>query len=524
MTDMTTDGGSWHEILQCDEGLPENAEKLLIECSESQPPLHALLLYGHIISKAKKMRPVFVAEGEGRRLLEKLAPLYLPAFDIFSPLQCGRLKKAYLFLRATLSWLKVILGFPLVKLQWRGLQIGDIVYDEYLAVRQHARLHRWDPQLARLIYLTLRSVEEGELALRTTGAIAVLLSHRVGLSAASMANAAEKRGLAIFSFGGNRYGTLLRAPTRKCYEYSATPKDLEPILALPDHQLDALFEQVQHELFGGVFNADAKLAFSRKLFRDRDEFAKSFGLPLGRKNVFIMLHAFSDYPHSHFNGMLFDDFYDWFIQTLKYAVNDTSVNWVIKSHPASRFYPVKDMNWEKIEATWSAEHVAFMSEEADFDSRSIGYVGDAVITCLGSAGFELSAMAGIPSITAGDNPYASSGFAIFPADREAYFDVLRNVGRLERVSGERLRRAKATFVFIHRLSRVSVSAIPTLSHAEQREYQFDDRYFQRVEEVLKGNEEEFAEELRRYIHAVGCEDFRALRTSPADYFGAANDD
>ena len=524
MTDMTTDRGSWHEILQSDEDLLENAEKLLIECSASRPTLHALLLYGHIISKAKKMRPVFVAEGEGRRLLEKLAPRYLPAFDVFSPLRCGTLEKAYLFLRATLFWLQVISGFPLVKLQWRGLQIGDIVYDEYLAVRQHARLHHWDSQLARLIYLTLRSVEEGELALRTTGAAAVLFSHRVGLSAASMANAAEKRGVAIFSFGGNRYGTLLRAPTRKCYEYNATPEDLAPILSLPDHQLDALFEQVQVELFSGAFNADAKLAFSRKLFRDRDDFARTFGLPPGKKNVFIMLHAFTDYPHSHFNGMLFDDFHDWFINTLEHAVNDKSVNWIVKSHPASRFYPVKDMNWEEIEATWAAEHVVFMSENADFDSRSIGYVGDAVITCLGSAGFELSAMAGIPSITAGDNPYASSGFAIFPSNREAYFDVLRNVGTLEKLSGERLRRARATFVFIHRLSRVSVSAIPTLSHAEQREYQFDDRYFQRVEEVLKGNEDEVREELRRYIQAVGEKDFRALRTSPTEYFGAANHD
>lgn len=524
MTDMATDLCLWREFFECHEDLPENAEKLLIECSLSRPTLHALLIYGHIVSKAKKMKPVFVVEGEERRLLEKLVPRYLPAFEIFSPLRCGRLKKIFLFLRAMLFWLQVVLGFDLVKLGWHGLQIGDIVYDQYLANRQCARLHRCDPKLAGLIYVTLRLAEESGLAIRMTGAAAVLLSHRVGLYAASMANAAEKAGLAIYSFGGNRYGTLLRAPRRKCYEYNATQEDLAPILALSDLQLDALFDRVQVELFDGAFNADAKLAFSRKLFRDREEFARTFGLPPGKKNVFIMLHAFTDYPHSHFSGMLFDDFHDWFINTLTHVVSDKSVNWIVKSHPASRFYPVKDMNWEEIEATWAADHVAFMSENADFDSRSIGYVGDAVITCLGSAGFELSAMAGIPSITAGDNPYASSGFAIFPASRAAYFDVLRNVGTLERLCGERVRRAKAAFIFIHRLSRVSVSAIPTLSHAEQREYQFDDRYFQRVEEMLKGNEDEFREELRRYIKAVGEKGFRALRTSPAEYFGAANHD
>ena len=511
---MTSERFSWCEILERAEALPKDAERLLIECNMSRPPLHALLIYGYIISRAKNMRPVFVATEEVRSQLGKIVPLYMSEFDILPPPRYGWFKKAFLFFRAIQIWMQVICGLELVKLKWNGCQIGDIVYDQYLAVSQNASLHRCDPKLARLIYLTLRFAEEGALTIRMTGATAVLLSHRVGLSSASMANAAEKAGVAIFSFGGNRYGTLLRAPVRKSYEYSATAEDLFPILALPDRKLEALFGQVQLELFGGAFNADSKLAFSRKLFRNREDFAKTFELPLGKKNVFIMLHAFTDYPHSHFNGMLFNDFYDWFINTLKYAFNDKSVNWIIKRHPASSFYPVKDMNWREIEATWGADHIAFMSENADFDTRSICYVGDAVVTCLGSAGFELSAMAGIPTITAGDNP----------SSRSAYFQELENIGKLQRLSGERLRCAKATFIFIHRLSRVSMRAIPTLSHAEQREYQFDDRYFQRVEEVLKGHEEEFRGEIQRYIEAVSKADFRALRTSPAEYFGAENYD
>jgi hypothetical protein len=511
------DGASWHTYQMPFADIPENAETLLIESSASRPQLHALLIYGHIIANARRMKPVFVAEGEARRLLEKIAPKYLGSYKILPPARLGRFNRIYLFMRAFLWWVQIILGRDLLRLHWHGQQIGDIVYDQYLAARQYARLHRWDRQLVRFIYITLRGINEGEATLRTTRAAAVLLAHRVGLPAAAMANAAQKFGLAIFSFGGNRYGTLLQAPVRKSYEYRATQEDLEPILALADGTLNVLFERVRHELLDGAFNADAKLAFSRKLFCDREEFAHMLGLPRGKKNIFIMLHAFTDYPHSHFNGMLFNDYYDWFMQTLKHAFNDKSVNWIIKSHPASRFYPVKDIDWQQIKATWGAEHIAFMSEDADFDTRSIGNVGDAVITCIGSAGFELSAMAGLPSITAGDNPYASSGFAIFPPNREAYFQTLRNIGSLERLKGESLRRAKATFIFIHRLSRVSISAIPTLSHAEQHAYLFNDSYFERVAKDLRGHEEDFDKELRKYMCAVKCPDFRALRTSPADY-------
>lgn len=510
---------SWHVKVMPFFQLPKSAEVLLIESSASRPVLHGLLLYGRLISKARKMKPIFIAEGEARRVLEEIAPLYLPDFEILQPKSVNLFIRIYLFLCAVLIWLQVVMGRALVSVCWKDLQVGDIIYDQYLAACQCARLHRWDARLLGFIYLTLRSIEESEDALRCTRSAAVLLSHRVGVLAASMANAAERLGVAVFSFGGNRYGTLIQAPVRKVYEYRATANDLAPILALTNNQLNTIFSQVQTELFGGVFNADAKLAFSRRFYRSRDEFARNFGLRRNKKNIFVMLHAFTDYPHSHFNGMLFNDFYDWFIQTLKHAAGNDSVNWVIKRHPASEFYPVKDVNWAEIESSYNADHIVFMSENADFDTRSICHVGDAIVTCVGTAGFELSALAGIPSITAGDNPYAYSGFAIYPSSRDEYFKVLCNIGALERLESEALRRAKATFIFIHRLSRVSMIGIPALSHEEQRKLQFDDAYFDHVEKLMVDHEDQFREELRQYEKEIGNVNFYALRTSPIRYLG-----
>jgi hypothetical protein len=492
-------------------------KRLIIESTSSRPNLHALLIYGHLLVNSLQMFPIFIAAGETRRLIEEHAPRYLGQFEIISPCKIARARRGYLLLISLGIWLKVAVGQSLVNMTWRGLQIGDIIYDQYLAGRQHAKLHRNDPHLLRYIYITLRGIEEGEQMLRLTRADAVLLSHRVGIWAAPFANAAQLCQLASYSFGGDKYGTLIKASIRKAYEYKVTPQNLAPILSLSDGQLNRLFNSVQTELLEGAFNADAKLAFSKKLYENREDFSRSYNLPNGKRNVFIMLHAFTDYPHSHFNGMLFDDFYDWFIQTLDHAFGNTSVNWIIKSHPASHFYPVRDMNWDLIKDKYRAKHIAFMSEDADFDTRSVMHVGDAVVTCIGSAGFELSALAGIPSITAGDNPYAHGGFAIYPANRKEYFQVLSKISEMQRLEGERLRRAKATFVFIHRLSRVRMSSIPALSHEEHRYYQDNDEYFSRVVDAVKGKERIILKEIESYKNAIASVSFEALRTSPTEY-------
>lgn len=497
--------------------LPLKNKRILFESTASRPKLHAILIYGHMIANALKMLPVFIATGEVKRLIEVHAPSYLGQFEIVEPCSLGLIRRSFLLLVAIVIWLQVALGRSLVKITWRGLQIGDIAYDQYLAGRKYARLHRNDPHLVKYIYITLRGIEESEQMLQKTCADAVLLSHRVGIWAAPLANAAQLAGLPTYSYGGDEYGTLIKSSIRKSYEYKVTPQNLAPILDLSEAHLDRLFNAVQTDLLNGVFNADAKLAYSRTLYENREYFAKVYELQQGKRNVFVMLHAFTDYPHSHFNGMLFNDYYDWFIQTLDHAYINTSVNWIVKSHPASNFYPVRDIDWHSIKSKYKAKHIVFMSEEADFDTRSVAHVGDAVVTCVGSAGFELSALAGVPSITAGDNPYTLSGFAIYPANKNEYFKVLRNICALKRLEGDQLRRAKATFVFIHRLSRVRMSSIPALSHAEYRYYESNDEYFTHIAEVMKGKETIFIEEIESYKKEIASVSFEALRTSPTDY-------
>lgn len=490
---------------------------LLIESTQSNVSLHELCVYTHIISCAKQLLPVFINRIGQASTLKEVLPRYFEKFQVVEEVKLSGGSRLWLFAISAALWLYQFFRRDLVNLHWRGELVGDIVYDQYLAGTQKGTVDYLDGRLVKYIYITLRAVERDRRLLGHIKPAAVLLSHRVGLNSAPLAVLCQQQSIPIYSFGGGEYGTMIVSQARKSYEYRTTVADLEPLLNLPQQEFDRLFESIQDELFKGSFNADSKLAFANKLFSDRREFASTFGLDAAKKNIFVMLHAFTDYPHSHFNGMLFADFLDWFLKTLEFASRNKNVNWIFKQHPSAHFYPVVDVDWDALVRKYSSGNVIFMPQGTDFDSRSICHVGDATITCLGSAGFEFGALARIPTITAGDNPYVEAGFAIYPKTQAEYFDVLQNLHTLPKLDDEAWKKAKATFMFIHRLSRVPMHAFLNLSHAENRQLQHGDAYFARIDVRAAEHKELIALELQKYIAVVAAPGFCALRSSPQEY-------
>lgn len=487
---------------------------LLIEDAQGFVSLHQLCMYAYILAQGKRLNTLFLFDKDSRAA--EMASKYFPNAAFVQRDLIFFLTELRIFCFACFTWLRLLFTQNLIDLRWSGKYIGDIVYDQYLAVQQRATVRYFDVRLPILIFQIVRALQRNLKTMARVKPAALLVSHRVGFSGATLAAAAESLGVPIFSFGGGRYGTLFHSKIRKEYEYSADRENLEPLLAMGPRETERQFELVAKQLLGGLFNADAQLAYSKQIFTDRSVFANTFNLDGTRKNIFVMLHAFTDYPHSHFNGMLFRDYFDWFIKTLEHAYSNSSVNWIIKEHPASHFYPVRDLDWNAIKARFSAPHIVFMSPQSPFNSMSIRYVGDAVLTCQGSAGFELSALGGIPSITAGENPYFRAGFATYPKSVDEYFSVLSSLATISKLSTEKHLIAKAAFVFIHRLSRVEMSSIPNLSHGDNRKLQSDTSYFGLVQNQIQEHQEDVIRQLDRYIELVKRPDFKALRTHPSE--------
>lgn len=505
---------SWQEKILEFHRQENNNGKLLIEEVTSLVSLHRLCVYAYIICQAKNLTPVFLATEKNKGLVTEVVAKYFPQYEVACP-SALRLRDKFGCLVASFSlWARVLVSRDLVNIQRGGVPIGDIIYDQYLSSCQKATLHYFDINLLKIIFLVNRALSIAHIDLAKIKPRAVLLSHKVGLSGAPLASRAEKLDLPLYSFGGAHYGTLFRSNKRRDYMFYADSEAIAPILALPDRDFDKIYDIAVDGLFSGREHEDAQRAYAHKLFRDRADFAETFRVSMSKKNIFVMLHAFTDYPHSHFNGMLFDDYYDWFIKTLEFAMSDDSVNWIIKEHPSKHLYPVQDMNWAEIKSKFSAPHICFLDDNADFNTQSICHVGDAIITCMGSAGFELPALGGVASITAGDNSYANAGFAISPNTRDEYFTTLSKLSSVEKLSPELHRRAKAVFIYLYRVSQVEMITIPDISKKKSREIQFSNEYFSYVDEQVEERLQEAKDQLLDYIDRVSEADFRLLQTKP----------
>ena len=180
------------------------------------------------------------------------------------------------------------------------------------------------------------------------------------------------------------------------------------------------------------------------IYTSRAQFADAYGLDSRRRNVFVMLHAFNDYPHTY--GMLAHrDFYDWFLHTLQLAQEISDVNWIFKDHPYGKLYPT-DVDVESTFRRISAPQIRFLAAHENFNTSSLRYVADVVITCIGTAGLEYSTF-GIPCILGGRCWYSGLGFTREPATREAFERELRHIALLERLTDEQTQTAKMMAYF-----------------------------------------------------------------------------
>lgn len=496
---------------------PKKTNKyLLIEPVESFITLHKIGVYADILCKAENFSPVFLVKKQDRKKIEPYITQHFSKFDIIE--MPGNSAFAFLlslFLSLRI-WICGVWRRDIITSTRDGYLVGDIIYDQYLAARERATLHYLDPILLKIIAIINSTISQYLALMVSVVPSAVLLSHKVGLSGGTLAWAAERHGVTIYSIAGGSHGTLCKSQGRKDYEFRADGTTLDPILKLKSSDIDRIFDSIFARLADGNITADGIAAYQKKLFVDRAEFATKLETDGTKKNIFLMLHAFTDYPHSHFRGMLFRDYYDWFVRTLEHAVNDDGVNWIVKEHPSAKYYPTTDVNWRKLRQKYSRKHVKFLPVDFSFSAQSIASVGDAVLTCIGSAGFELPALGRVPSITAADNPYATLGFTISPKSQAEYFEVLSQLSSIEKLEREQQLEARAFFIFMHQVSRVSMPMFPKLELGQEQKMQFDKGYFTTVEHHIKGRENEIAKAIERYVEMTKKSDFRYLGTSPQE--------
>lgn len=144
-----------------------------------------------------------------------------------------------------------------------------------------------------------------------------------------------------------------------------------------------------------------------------------------------------------FPALIFEDSYQWVIESVQKMIEIEDVNWLIKIHPVEmrigNYYGVVDEIKRKIGDIPS--HVKILTPDLKINSYGLYNVIDVGITIMGTVGVELPSFSK-PVITAGRFHFAQKGFTIDPESKGEYFKLLENIKSIRPLSDDQVRMAR----------------------------------------------------------------------------------
>lgn len=191
--------------------------------------------------------------------------------------------------------------------------------------------------------------------------------------------------------------------------------------------------------------------------RSRAEIVAELGLDPGRKLAVVFSHILWD-ANLFYGEDLFEDYADWYVQTVKAACANDRVNWLIKMHPANLWKRA----WERVETEYAETalvrdrigplpaHVRLVPPDSKISTLSLFEAADYGVTVRGTAGMELACF-GVPVLTAGTGRYSGLGFTEDSSTTREYLDRLARIETLPRLDARRTELAKLHAYAVFRL-------------------------------------------------------------------------
>lgn len=450
--------------------------------------------FATIVAHARNLRPLLLLNSSQDRSTRRIIESYCPdstfiyadswRYMVFWIFACFQAIEAFIALESP----KDILNFSV-----DGIKFGDLIYDAVLA-KGYATIHSLDKKVLKALYDFFMHRHVIKDIIRRHKIETSVFSHTIGLKSGTFTRYLLQNETEVLGRTGShqvqvkKYQSLddvgfypLRLE-QKYFSFMMGRCD-DTILRLADDYLNSRFNQ-------NVKHIAVDLAFDqgKRTFRSKEEFCHYFDLDPAKKNVFVMLHAFNDHPHSHFaKPMIFQDYYDWFEQTLEIAKTVNSVNWIFKQHPAAEFYPTKDVTLDTLFERVCHSNIRFLNYRADFNARSLQYVADAIVTCIGTAGLEYSCL-GIPCVLAGESPYSGFAFTTEPQDAAEYEEQLRHIHELQRLNESQIKTAKIVMFFqLSMMQGAPYLFCPYYDYRQIKEIRADDLWQDAAELMKKGD-------------------------------------
>lgn len=240
----------------------------------------------------------------------------------------------------------------------------------------------------------------------------------------------------------------LTSKTRRQHPSSVSKNTLDRLVqkVWTDNEQKVLDQMFQDRYGGRWFLQERNQRNTRRY--SVDELAIRFGLDRQKPTAVIFSHVLWD-ANLFYGDDLFEDYGEWFVETVRAACSNHALNWLIKVHPAN----VWKRNYERITQEYAElvlidraigqlpDHVKLIAADDDICTLSLFESIDYGVTVRGTSGMELVCF-GKHCVTAGTGRYSGLGFTLDSYDREQYYARLANLHLQPPMSIEETQRAK----------------------------------------------------------------------------------
>ena len=326
--------------------------------------------------------------------------------------------------RDSVRTLKQEIGSPQLfeRMSFRGVLIGDLIYDQYLLESKQVSLFLDDPRLWRVTEQALELLTYFEQYFERREVKGVFgnnaylnaIPNRVALA----------RGIPVYeaSIGVDRV-----APVDSPNYFAVFRSEFR---AIDKSRISETYGQAQQYLYDFVSGEKVAPLFGHTFasFAGKTESTKLNNLGHKTRVLVAPHNTFTDSPHA-IGFSLFPDYGAW-LSFLAELSEKTDYEWLIKIHPDRRDEEIYALNRKWI-TEFVENHGRFrLVPESTPHSELISKGVDAVLTVSGSIGFEYAAC-GIPVINACvSNPHAGYNFNISPKSVAEYERVVRDIPNL----------------------------------------------------------------------------------------------
>lgn len=362
-------------------------------------------------------------------------------------------------------------------LKYEGVHVGRFALASVMR-RLKQRIDFGDPPtrelLQRQLQTSVRHVSAGMQLLDTQRPACLLFTDRGYSGQGELFDLSLSRGIDTISWGDyyrNNLLTFKRYHSRNEREHPASlsSETWQALLARPwrsewGHEVrEVLRDSYASQDWFGSYGVQ----FGKRLMA-RHEVRARLGLSPTDKVAVIFPHILWD--GSFFWGDdLFDDYTQWFEESLRAAGANREVKWVIKLHPGHVVKSRREHITEKPAEVQAVErvlgrlpdHMRLIYPNDEVSTFSLYDAMDYAVTVRGTVGMEAS-LFGVPVVTAGTGRYDRRGFTLDSESREQYLRTIATLQTRPRLTAEQVELAEryAYGVFLCRPLRLeSVSLI-----------------------------------------------------------------